>query len=61
MGKVVKFEPVRTGRAHREDGGVTVARDRCPRCGHRFDVHIRHPDGILACAARGCGCQSARS
>ncbi len=50
MGKVLQFKPPRTG-------PKLVQRARtgeCPKCGHKLDVHIAHPNGVMACAARGC-------
>ena len=54
LGKVIQFKPPRTG-------PKLVPRVRvgeCPKCGHKMDVHIAHPNGVMACAARGCTCRT---
>jgi hypothetical protein len=27
-------------------------------CGHKDNVHIRHPSGAVSCVARGCRCET---
>ena len=54
MGKVLQFKPPRTT-------PKLVPRPKtgeCPKCGHKMDVHVGHPNGVLACAARGCLCRT---
>ena len=49
LGKVIQFKPPRTG-------PKLVPRQRtgeCPKCGHKMDVHIAHPNGVMSlCGAR---------
>jgi hypothetical protein len=54
LGKLIQFKPPRTQPklVPRERSGA------CPRCNHKFDVHIKHPDGSTTCAARGCACRT---
>lgn len=54
MGKVLQFRPPRPA-------PKLVQRTRtgeCPKCGHKLDVHVTHPNGALSCAARGCLCHT---
>ncbi len=54
MGKVIQFKPPRPvpKLVPRIRGGA------CPRCHHKMDIHITHPDGSSSCAARGCPCHT---
>ncbi len=55
MGKVLQFRPPRP-----VPRLVPRASDpKCPRCNHKMEVHITHPNGVTNCAARGCPCRSA--
>jgi hypothetical protein len=52
MGKVLQFRPSRpTPRLVPRPG------QKCPKCNHKMDVHITHPNGVTSCAARGCFCR----
>jgi len=54
LGKVIQFRP-----PHKAPKLVPKVRaGHCPRCGHKLDVHITHPDGTTSCAARGCLCRT---
>jgi hypothetical protein len=57
MGKVIQFKPPRPAlkAMPRIHGG------ECPKCHHKMNVHITHPNGVISCAARGCLCESRRS
>jgi len=50
MAKVISFprRPVKS---------ITTPTDVCT-CGHKANVHIRHPNGVISCAARGCRCET---
>ncbi len=54
MGKVLQFKPPRpqlkaVPRTHT---------DECPKCRHKMNVHITHPNGVTSCSARGCPCET---
>jgi len=53
MAKVISFPtrqpPVKTPPQH--------TADVCA-CGHKPNVHIRHPNGVMSCVARGCSCET---
>jgi uncharacterized paraquat-inducible protein A len=52
LGKVIPFKA-------RRPSPKLVPRAKaaeCPRCHHRMDVHVTHPNGSMTCAARGCPC-----
>ncbi|HTW86749.1 MAG TPA: hypothetical protein VMV15_13520 [Candidatus Binataceae bacterium] len=52
MGKVIPFKAPRPS-------PKLVPRSKaaeCPKCHHRMDVHVTHPNGSMTCAARGCPC-----
>ncbi|MFZ0889924.1 MAG: hypothetical protein WA005_15870 [Candidatus Binataceae bacterium] len=53
MGKVIQFRPPRPQlrAVPRAPGG------NCPKCHHKMNVHITHPNGVISCAARGCPCE----
>jgi len=53
MGKVIAFPPRRTV----VKPAPVQAPDTCP-CGHKANVHIRHPNGVISCAARNCRCET---
>ncbi len=54
MGKVIQFKPPRSA----PKLVPRVRMGECPKCGHKLDVHVTHPNGAMSCAARGCLCRS---
>jgi hypothetical protein len=52
MGKVIQLPPRRPARLEPEASAAACA------CGHKANVHIRHPNGVISCAARNCRCES---
>ena len=53
MGKLIQFRPLRAV----PKPNPRAAADECPRCHHKRNVHITHPNGVISCAARGCDCE----
>jgi hypothetical protein len=54
MGKVIQFRPPRTTPRLVPRPGI----QKCPKCNHKMDVHVTHPNGVITCAARGCLCRT---
>ncbi len=53
MAKVITFPPRRPAPKATADQAPEVC-----ACGHKSNVHIRHPNGVISCAARNCRCES---
>ncbi|HVA78951.1 MAG TPA: hypothetical protein VNF27_13695 [Candidatus Binataceae bacterium] len=54
MGKVIQFRPPKS----QPKLVPRIRSGHCPKCLHKTDVHIVHPDGTVSCAARGCLCRT---
>ncbi len=52
MGKVILFPP------RRDAAKPDAPPDGACACGHKPNVHIRHPNGVISCAARNCRCET---
>ena len=65
MAKVISFptrqppakSAARPAAAPRTGTEAGAPEDSCG-CGHKDNVHIRHPNGVVSCVARGCRCET---